>query len=271
MRPTPYVASLRVYEPLSAFEPADQLRWDAIPLTSYTGKEEELRALRRTIITEPPALRSDGAHIIEHDGKKYVAPWSTARRCWAALEDFKSTLPQNVTRFFIPPTVEEALAINSEFVEDKVPHIISETWVIPPRWFALFDPQERMRGENPDGKFTIMRTEIANAKKRCEFAHQSVVSAFGVGPIEAEIADLLNWLNIFHPQSILECDYGGLATYLEQTLIENGESDLEADTSIEDVLLSLSGLAAGDGAIAGQGYERLVTRWRRVAAIEQAM
>ena len=34
MRPTPYVASLRVYEPLSAFEPADQLRWDAIPLTS---------------------------------------------------------------------------------------------------------------------------------------------------------------------------------------------------------------------------------------------
>ena len=52
MRPTPYVASLRVYEPLSAFEPADQLHWDAIPLTSYTGKEEELRALRRTIITE---------------------------------------------------------------------------------------------------------------------------------------------------------------------------------------------------------------------------
>jgi hypothetical protein len=54
-------------------------------------------------------------------------------------------------------------------------------------------------------------------------------------------------------------------------LIENGENGLEADTSIEDVLLSLSGLAAGDGAIAGQGYERLVTRWRRVAAIEQAM
>jgi hypothetical protein len=97
------------------------------------------------------------------------------------------------------------------------------------------------------------------------------VNAFGVGPIEAEIADLLNWLNIFHPQSIVECDYGGLAIYLEKTLIENGENGLDADTSIEDVLLSLSGLAAGDGAIAGQGYERLVTRWRRVAAIEQAM
>jgi hypothetical protein len=46
---------------------------------------------------------------------------------------------------------------------------------------------------------------------------------------------------------------------------------LSADTSIKDVARSLAGLAAGDGALAGQGYERLVTRWRRVAAFEQAM
>jgi len=34
--------------------------------------------------------------------------------------------------------------------------------------------------------------------------------------------------------------------------------------------LSLSGLAAGDGEKAGEGYERLVSRWRKVAAMEQA-
>jgi hypothetical protein len=33
----------------------------------------------------------------------------------------------------------------------------------------------------------------------------------------------------------------------------------------------LAGLAAGDGAVAGQGYERLVTRWRSVQAVESAM
>ena len=27
MRATPYLASLRIYEPLSAFDPADRLRW----------------------------------------------------------------------------------------------------------------------------------------------------------------------------------------------------------------------------------------------------
>jgi len=69
----------------------------------------------------------------------------------------------------------------------------------------------------------------------------------------------------------VECDYGGLAIYLEKTLIANGEPGLNGDTSIEDVARSLAGLAAGDGALAGQGYERLVTRWRRVAACEQAM
>jgi hypothetical protein len=97
-----------------------------------------------------------------------------------------------------------------------------------------------------------------------------VVNAFGSGPIEQEIADLLEWLSIFHAESIVECDYGGLAIYLEKTLIENGELGLNADTSIEDVARSLAGLAAGDGALAGQGYERLVTRWRRVAALENS-
>ena len=167
--------------------------------------------------------------------------------------------------------VEDAINVNSEVVEDKVSHIITATWSIPPRWFALFEPSDRLRGSNDDGAYTILRTSISNAKQRCLFAHQAVVNAFGHGPIEEEIADLLNWLGIFNSQSIVECDYGGLAVYLEKSLVENGEPGLNADTSIEDVAKSLAGLAAGDGALAGKGYERLVTRWRRVSSFEQAM
>ena len=74
MRPTPYVASLRVYEPISSFEPADQLRWGSLPIESYTGREEQLRALQRTILSEPPSQKADGAHIIDHDGKRFVPP-----------------------------------------------------------------------------------------------------------------------------------------------------------------------------------------------------
>ncbi len=55
MRPTPYVASLRVYEPIDSFAPGDQVRWRQIKITETTGYEEELRALKRTIHPEPLA------------------------------------------------------------------------------------------------------------------------------------------------------------------------------------------------------------------------
>ncbi len=270
MRPTPYVASLRIYEPISAFSPAQALRWESIPITATTGHDEQARALRRTIITEPPALKPDGAHILEWEGKRYVCPWSTAARVWAALDQFKGSIPLPVSKFFVPENIEEAININSENLEDKVPHIITETWMVPPRWFSLFQPEDRLRGQSDDGPFTVMRTSIANAKTRCAFTHDSVVSAFGHGPIEEEIADLLEWMELFHPESIVEVDYGGLAGYLEKILINEGEEGLDADTSIEDIQLSLTGLSTGDGAKAGVGYERLISRWRKVSAFEAA-
>jgi len=271
MRPTPYVASLRIYEPLTSFSPVDQLRWSSIPIESYTGREEQDRALRRVILSEPPSLKADSAHIIDHNGNRYVSPWSTAKRCWVALNDFKNSLPNSVIPFFLPESLVDAIDDISPDLESRVPHIISETWIIPPRWFALFSPDERLRGNNPDGPFTIMRTELSKAQKRCLEAHRIVRQAFGDGPVEAEIADLLNWLNVFHADSILECDYGGLAQYLEKTLISTGETGLESDCSIEDSHLSLQGLSNGDQVLAGSHYSALMSRWRRVAALEEAM
>ena len=271
MRPTPYVASLRVYEPLSAFEAADRLRWESIEVQRSTNYLEQRDALERVAANRLPSTRPDGAHILDLDGIRYVCPWSTTVRTWAALEDFKSSLPSSVIPFFLPQGAQDAITTQSEDLEDRIPHILTQTWIIPPRWFALFDPEERLRGKNEMGAFTIMRTELALAKKRCINAHKAVRQAFGPGPVEEELIDLLNWLNIFHPKSIVECDYGGLAIYLEKALTDNGENGLDADTSIEDVHHSIAGLAAGDGVIAGEGYERLVTRWRRVAALEQAM
>ena len=62
-----------------------------------------------------------------------------------------------------------------------------------------------------------------------------------------------------------------LASYLDGALRSQGQDGLNDDSSIEDVAFSLSGLQAGDGAIAGQGYERLVSRWRAVQAFESAI
>jgi hypothetical protein len=271
MKRTPYVASLRVYEPLSTFTAQDQNRWRQLPATAVAEWDEQTRALHRVITAQALPVKPDGAYILDQNGKSYVAPWSTTTRCWAALDDFKSSMPPAISKFFLAQSLEESIRSNATLIEEKIPHIISATWSIPPRWFALFEPADRLRGKNDEGVFTTLRTPIFKAKQRCSHAHQVIVTAFGNGPIEQEIADLLSWLSVFHTDSIVECDYGGLAKYMEKLLIDGRQPGLTADTSIEDVARSLAGLAAGDGALAGQGYERLVTRWRGVAAFEQAM
>ena len=271
MFPTPYVASLRVYEPIDSFETKDQLRWSKISDSTQTLVDEQNMSLSRMIRGELSAFKTDGIHLLEIDGKKFIAPWSTSTRCWAALEDFKSSLPSSLIPFFIPQKLEESIKLSGEIIEDKVSHIITSTWSITPRWFALFSPEDRLRGNNKDGAFTVLRTTITNAKLRATFTHQSVLDAFSTGPIEAEISDLIKWLEIFDAKSIVELDYGGLATYLNNLLVLNGESGLDADTSVEDVASSIAGLASGDGALASRGYERLVSRWRKVAAMESAI
>jgi len=270
MRPTPYVASLRVYEPIASFESADQVRWAKLSITSQTEWDEQIRSLKRSISSEPTNLKPDGAHLLDHEGNRYVAPWSTSARCWAALEDFKYSLPTSVVKFFIPQSMKDSITSTIDIVEDKVSHILTSNWSIPPRWFALFSPDERLRGVNENGHFTILRTSISNAKNRCTFTHQAVLGAFGDGVVEGEVAELLAWLEIFDGKSIVELDYGGLAAYLNNQLVNSGEVGLDADTSVEDVTTSVAGLASGDGALAGRGYERLVSRWRLVSALESA-
>ena len=181
MLPTPYVASLRVYEPIDSFETKDQLRWSKISNSTPTRVDEQNISLSRIITGNLSTSKSDGVHLLESDGKRYIAPWSTTTRYWAAFYDFKSSLPTSLIPFFIPQKLEESIKSSGEIIEDKVSHIITSTWSIPPRWFALFSPEDRLRGNNQDGAFTILRTTIANAKQRATFTHQSVLDAFGTG------------------------------------------------------------------------------------------
>ncbi|MFM8926937.1 MAG: hypothetical protein ACKOFA_01885, partial [Rhodoluna sp.] len=173
-----------------------------------------------------------------------------------------------VTPYFLPEGLEESLNSTLEESEigfDKAPHILTETWMIPPRWFTLFSPEERLRGNSPDGPFTIVRTTLLNARKRSQIAYAAVISSFGEGDVADEMKTLVEWLDLFHPGAIVELDYGGLAGF-----IALAEGDIEEDSSLEDIQRSLAGLISGDGQEAGIGYSRLVSRWRKVAMYEQA-
>jgi hypothetical protein len=64
MYPTPYVASLRVFEPLEAFDPVDRLRWQNLVANHNSREEEQRLALERIIFPQPPSARPDGVHIL---------------------------------------------------------------------------------------------------------------------------------------------------------------------------------------------------------------
>jgi len=269
--PTPYVASLRIFEPLKSFSPSQRERWrrDAV---STDRREEQVLALHRILTPERVNSHPDGAYSLEIDGEVFIAPWSTTSRCLAALEDFKSSIPELLVPLFVPPGTDEALSALSSLDNNSEgpPHILSETWVIPPRWFSLFTVEERIRGRDKDGPWVRMRTSMENARRQSNITLQTVLSAFGPGQVANELEELTDWLESFDAHSVVECDYGGLASYLEQSIRASGGSGIDEDSSLEDIRSSLAGLASGDPILAGRGYESLVGRWRAVAAYENA-
>lgn len=270
----PYVAALRVYEPLETFAESQRSLWSSIH--SFSDKrrnsvqEEKLSALRRMILLQSPVGQQDGVHLLELDGKFFAAPWTTAMRCWGALNEFKSSLPGPISKFFLPTELEETLSLEVSQSNARVPHILTQNWMIPPRWFSLYSPDERLIGTATEKFFVVYRTRLELAKKRAIRAHGAVRKAFGPGPVEEELVDLLNWLNVFDTNSIVELDYGGLASILDKCLSSSGEGGISGDTSVEDVQESIEGLLQGDPSMAGSGYERLVNRWKKVSELERA-
>ena len=183
---TPYVASLRVYEPLDSFGENIRAQWEKVGAQLHSRSEEQLDALKRLIQSKRSVHGPDGVHIIDHKGARFVAPWSTTQRCRTAIGEFKNSLPSSVIPMFFPS--DDEMHELDTYIDlestSKIAHIITETWIIPPRWFALFTPEERLRGHNSDGAFTTMRTKIELAKERCFATHQVVRKAFGPGPVE---------------------------------------------------------------------------------------
>ena len=266
---TPYVASLRVYEPLESFDYESRSRWELIPVGAQTIREESKQVFKNLILWDQLRFFEKGAHSIDFEGNKFVSPWSLKSRAIRAMQEFRESIPSSLFPLFIPSDLENFITSEME-TENKVSHILAERWMIPPRWFALFRSHERLlRGEGFDVS-CVYRTRLSIAIDRCLETHKIVRKSFGAGSIEMEISDLLNWLELFNPNSLLELDYGGLAQFVEKTIRASGGKGLQDDTSLEDVLSSISSLSAGDGVSAGASYSKLVNRWRQIANFEQA-
>ena len=281
----PYAAYLRVYEPLAAFPEAERAHWvryakrDRVP----TAQDELRRSLADLLPVPPvavPERESADAFVTEVDGVVCVCPWRTRLRGWQALSALSQAasaqevaMPQTVLDAAVPPVVRRQAAADYERWltrnPDARPWIRTGLWHVPVRWFVLFSSEEKEFAKPGSGEESVQqfvlryRTPMVQARRRLARGLKVLREELEEGPLVEGLVDVGRWLEEFHPRSLVELDYGGLAHAIP-------EEQLADDHSAADVAEGIEALRVGDGERAGVAYERLTDRWRAVREIQFA-
>ncbi|MEV1025506.1 hypothetical protein [Streptomyces sp. NPDC050264] len=269
----PYAAYLRVYEPLAAFPQPERGHWERYAKREHhpSCQDELHRSLADLLPVPPipvPVHESDDAFVIEVEGVLCVCPWRTRLRGWQALEALPGLLPAPVLDAALPPVVRRQASDDYErWLErnpDARPWIRTSTWQVPLSWFVLVADEEReyeakgAGGETAEGGPVLRyRTPMVQARRRVARGLKALRDAIDESPLIDGLLDVGRWLEEFHPRSLVELDYGGLAHSLPPDV-------LDGDHSAADVAEGIEALRSGDDDGAGEAYARLVARWRAV-------
>ncbi|WP_191297953.1 hypothetical protein [Lentzea cavernae] len=283
--PRPFVAYLRVYEPLSVLDAElaskveKALEEGPVPRSEAGDRERELwlrSQLGRKLLpgesfdvmTISPAEvpTSEAARVGQGP---LVCPLDLRARSAAALVGFLASAPpilQDAALDLSPETVRaRASAVMAELSSGAV-HVISTTWTIPLPWFALVDPAQRRvvlaSAQDDPERQVSWRVAMADARRRVARAHRVVKRSLGDDGPAKVLADTGRWLEHFHPHAAVELDYGGLVQLLE-------DKDLLEDTSAVDVNAIIDALEADDAEEVALRYESLREFWSELARRER--
>lgn len=274
-----FTASLRVYEPLAAFEGAELARWQELIAVggarsrADSAREEHEAAVRALVGTLPACIPEapDSAWVMELDGVTLVCPWRVRERSWEALVDFREGLPEELADAFVPRTVADQAELAVERWRTAEPdarsNVLTCTWQVPLRWFVLVEADERSvslgEGAVRTGRELVYRTAMSRARRRTARALAVLRRTVDDGAVTQGVEDLARWLEEFHPRSVVELDYGGLVHLLD-------DAELQQDESARDVADALAALTAGHPERAAAAYSRVSARMKALQAVETA-
>jgi hypothetical protein len=293
--PRPFVAYLRVYEPLSAFEEpvAKRLRealdvgrveYAAVgdrerdmwlrsqlskPVTLLPGElangDPSPRALRDVMVLDPADVPVEAATV---GPGPLVCPLDVRARAAAALVGFLTsshpTLRDAALSASLESVREKAADVLSDLPGGAV-HIVSTTWTVPLPWFTIVDPEQRhleMATRDDPARQVCWRVAMSDARRRVAKAHSLAERVLGdEGPTKV-LEDTGRWLEHFHPHSAVELDYGGLVQLLD-------DEELAGDTSAADVNAIVAALEREDVEEIASRFERLRDFWGDLAVRER--
>ena len=139
-------------------------------------------------------------------------------------------------------------------------HTRASTWGIPFSWFCLFQESDATDVVEAEGHIVTVRIRatIAEALERVRYAVAHLSLAAPDLDMLEDLIQLAEWLELFHPDSAVELDYGAVA------------DKVYPDDSPLDVRLGIECLAEGDMTGAAAAYRRLASRWIPIRQLARA-
>ncbi|MEC3977025.1 hypothetical protein [Amycolatopsis sp. H20-H5] len=290
----PFVAYLRVYEPLLALgDPPDPRLLKAVETAELTrtglGRREQemwLKSQTALPVRLLPAELADGRaapstftdilvlHPNEGEGEgPLICPLELRARSAASLVTFLADAHPALRN-----AVLDASGATNETVRGRAvsalsdlakpaAHMLTTTWTVPLPWFALIDPPDRRlnlgTGQYDQARELSWRTPIEQALDRATEATHLLEATFGDSGPSRVLQETTRWLENFAPGSVVELDYGGIVQLLSNPI-------LESDTTAEEVHEILKALRTGNPEELTTLFADLREFWSEVAAREHA-
>lgn len=197
--------------------------------------------------------RDDAIYTV-WQGSQFVCPRNARLRMLEGILAFTKTNP-GMRLMSEDERMEHAaeLAVLRRSSAHARRYILSSAWHVPLRWFSAFHKDER---ELYDAGYPSIRyrTSLGEAIDRVHWAAGVLDAAGFADQVVERVTDLETWLTGFGAESMVELDYGEVATGFK-------EADLVFDESADDIRTSLLALERGDYNGSGEAYERVARRW----------
>lgn len=288
----PFSSTLRVYEPLEAF-PAEQQR----ALRDASARSESRAAVENAEllaslgrITRPggdpfPTGQTDLVRILAVSGPTgsgatgnpgsrnddgvvpaalLYCPSQLVLRAGLAANALMEGIHGPLAQLLIPEEQRDRHQERIDQVKAREGtgrvHTRASTWGIPFSWFCLFQESDPTDVVEAGGRILTVRIRatLGAALQRVRHAVAHLALAAPDLDMLEDLTQLTEWLELFHPGSVVELDYGAVA------------DKVYPDDSPLDVRLGIECLAEGDMTGAAAAYRRLASRWIPIRQLARA-
>ncbi len=251
-------AELRVYQPLEAFSPDEQARWERYIVQGHRPSQRTRYLQRETVggLGYLAAVEGDHADVRVVEGRYFLCPSRTRLRVLASLLAFSEADPMDLADQFVPEAEARRAARELARLRKRDPKAVSfvmqSPWHVPVRWFTLFEDEER-RLKEIHGRYRL--SYVTTARKAMRRAERSIpgLRKSDLGPVADLIVELYEWLSAFDLASIVVLDYGGLCQFMTW-------DEMDDDRSARDVQEALKALSVGEFPRSAELYQSVVGR-----------